>query len=147
MAEAAEVAPAPSTPATGSAATWFKPGGVANPLGRPKGSKNRLGEEFIRALADDFEAHGTGAIEAVRVERPHEYLKIIASILPKIIEFKSKNDGMSDDELRAAFIAAARELTAFGLVIDHAQAAGVGSGGAAEQALPVQAVPETAGIP
>jgi hypothetical protein len=37
-----------------------KPG---NP-GRPKGSRNKLGEAFIQALAEDFERHGAEAIEA-----------------------------------------------------------------------------------
>jgi hypothetical protein len=44
----------------------FKPG---NP-GRPKGSRNKFGEAFIQALADDFERHGTEVIERVRIEKP-----------------------------------------------------------------------------
>lgn len=57
----------------------FKPG---NP-GRPKGSRNKLGEDFIKAMQEDFHEHGVAAIETVRTERPHEYLKVIASLLPK----------------------------------------------------------------
>ena len=36
----------------------FQPG---NP-GRPKGSRNKLGEDFIAAVAEDFAKHGMKAI-------------------------------------------------------------------------------------
>ena len=86
----------------------FGPGNRANPAGRPKGSRNKLGEAFIAALHDDFRAHGVQAIETVRTERPHEYLKVVASILPKQIEVKEGAfDGISDEDL-AALVAAAR---------------------------------------
>jgi len=82
----------------------FKAG---NP-GRPKGSRNKLGEAFIEALHADFMDHGPTVIEAVRVEKPDQYLKVIASILPKQLEIKNDAfEGMSDDEL-AALVAAAR---------------------------------------
>ena len=53
----------------------FKPG---NP-GRPKGSRNRLSEAFIQALAEDFERHGAAVIERVRIEKPDAYLKVVAA--------------------------------------------------------------------
>lgn len=68
----------------------FKPGNS----GRPKGARNRLGESFIKALADDFDEHGIAAIQTVRAERPHEYLKVVASILPK--ELTIKTDPLED---------------------------------------------------
>ena len=39
-----------------------KPGEVRNPTGRPKGSRNKLSDAFLQALANDFEAHGLVAI-------------------------------------------------------------------------------------
>jgi hypothetical protein len=74
----------------------FKAG---NP-GRPKGSRNKLGEAFIEALQEDFEKHGVAAIETVRCEKPDQYLKVIASILPKDINVNVNQIGeMTDDEL------------------------------------------------
>lgn len=68
--------------------------------GRPKGSRNRLSEAFIEALADDFDAHGPVVIETVRLEKPDQYLKVIASILPKDLKLTvNEFDGMSDAEL------------------------------------------------
>ena len=52
----------------------FEAGASGNPTGRPKGSRNKLSESFLKALADDFDANGPGVIERVRKERPHDYL-------------------------------------------------------------------------
>lgn len=72
----------------------FKPG---NP-GRPKGSRNKLGEAFIEALHEDFENDGAAAIVACRTEKPDAYLKVIASILPKELKVTTEND-LTDEEL------------------------------------------------
>jgi len=80
--------------------SWFKPGNNANPKGRPKGSRNVLGEDFISALQADFKEHGPSAVETVRKERPQDYLKVIASILPKEVNVnKTALQELSDDEL------------------------------------------------
>ena len=60
----------------------FKVGNPGGP-GRPLGSKNRLSEFFLNELADHFEEHGREAIERVFEDRPGEYLRIIASLVPK----------------------------------------------------------------
>jgi hypothetical protein len=76
----------------------FKPG---NP-GRPKGSRNKLGEDFIRALSEDFATHGPAVIEKVRTDKPDAYLKIVASLLPKDINLNVRPlEELSDDQLLA----------------------------------------------
>jgi hypothetical protein len=63
--------------------TKFKPGVSGNPAGRPKGSRSKLGEAFLKELLDDWEKNGIEALRKMRDERPHEYIKVVASILPK----------------------------------------------------------------
>lgn len=69
--------------------------------GRPIGSRNKLGEAFLSALNADFEVHGEAAIEAVRSDKPDQYLKIIASILPREMTLTVNDplEEMTDDEL------------------------------------------------
>jgi hypothetical protein len=78
---------------------WVR-GVSANPAGRPKGSKNKLGEDFVAALHADFTKHGADAIVKTRVERPNEYLKIIASIMPKDVNLNVNDyDDLTDEQL------------------------------------------------
>ena len=72
--------------------TQFKPGQVANPKGRPKGSKNKLSDSFLRALAENFEKHGKEAIEQVCKNSPGEYLRIIAGLMPKELMLEVNHD-------------------------------------------------------
>jgi hypothetical protein len=68
--------------------------------GRIKGARNKLSGAFVEALAKDFEEHGEEAIRVARVERPTEYLKVIASIIPKEFEINDNRlMDLSDDEL------------------------------------------------
>ena len=86
----------------------FKPGQVANPAGRPKGARNRLGEQFLQDLYDDWFSYGNQVLAEVRERKPAIYLQVVASILPKILQIKEDDlEGMSDNEL-ADIIAAIR---------------------------------------
>jgi hypothetical protein len=62
----------------------FVPGNAGG--GRPRGARSKLGEAFMEALLASFQEHGAATIERVRQEKPEQYLKIIASLLPKELE-------------------------------------------------------------
>ena len=61
---------------------WVK-GQSGNPKGRPLGSRNRLGENLLQVLADDFEEFGAETVVKIRTRDPGTYLKIICNTLPK----------------------------------------------------------------
>jgi hypothetical protein len=91
----------------------FQPGNRANPAGKPKGAKNRLNLSFLTALAEDFEQHGIEAIRICRIERPSDYVKIVAGLMPKEFTFEDNRLGdLSDDELDAVIAYARHRLTA-----------------------------------
>ena len=93
----------------------WKPGESGNPKGRPIGARNRLGSAFLEALDADFAEHGVAVINKVRTERPHEYLKVVAGLLPKEMIIKGTAlDDMTDDELNRA-LATVRDLLASGV--------------------------------
>jgi hypothetical protein len=64
--------------------------------------RNRLSEVALAALGDDFAEHGKAVIEQVRRERPHHYLSVVASLLPRQlhVERVSPLGELSDEELR-----------------------------------------------
>ena len=63
----------------------WQPGQSGNPAGRTKGSRNKLSDAFLEDLLAAWEANGKTAIESVIRDRPQDFLKVVASILPKEI--------------------------------------------------------------
>ena len=82
----------------------YRPGQSGNPKGRPVGARSKLGEAFLEALQNDFAAHGAAVIVQVRETKPDQYLKVIASILPRELNVSASSlmDDWSDEELAAA---------------------------------------------
>ena len=68
----------------------FQPGQSGNPAGRPKGARHKLGEAFLLALQESFASGGKEAIQTVMEEKPDQYLKVVASILPKELELSEE---------------------------------------------------------
>lgn len=68
-----------------------------------------LKTEFLEALRADFAAHGADVIAACRADDPLQYIKLIASLLPKDASARKASDPpqrdafahLSDEELLA----------------------------------------------
>ena len=89
----------------------WKPGQSGNPAGRPKGSRHKLSEDFIRAMAEDFENHGKDAIVKMREDRPGDYIRVIASLMPKDLNLNvNEYEHWTDEQLADRLEQLDREL-------------------------------------
>jgi len=98
----------------------FKPGQSGNPSGYNESpSRTKLGRRFLSDLSKDWDAHGTKAITAFRTKRPHDYVRMVASLLPRELNVKvNEFDELTDEQLSEQL----------GIVMARLQGAGAGDG-------------------
>ncbi len=77
-----------------------KRGEVRNPRGRPKGSRHKLSEAFLADMLTVWEESGRDTIRRVATEQPLEYLKLVASLLPKHVR-ECQCEGMCEEDFNA----------------------------------------------
>lgn len=54
--------------------------------GRPKGSRNKLGEAFVSDLFDEWTRSGANALKRVVQDDPTAFVRVVAQILPREID-------------------------------------------------------------
>jgi hypothetical protein len=100
----------------------WRPGQSGNLAGRPKGSRNKLAEDFVADLHASWQRLGERAIERCAAEKPDVYLRVIAGLLPKNVNITTRSlDDLTDDQLMrklAVLTEMARPLLAKLPVID-----------------------------
>jgi hypothetical protein len=64
----------------------WKPGESGNKGGRPKGSRNKLGEQFIADVYDVWQARGREVLESMCDNDPGGFARLVAGILPQKLE-------------------------------------------------------------
>jgi hypothetical protein len=83
--------PKPKRGNKASLAPAWEPGKSANPAGRPRGSRSKLSESFLRDVCAEWEKNGIEALQKVRETDPSTFIRVIASLVPK--EVTGENGG------------------------------------------------------
>jgi hypothetical protein len=78
----------------------FRPGQSGNPNGRPKGSRNKLSEALLDDLYAERQEQGREAIKKMAEKTPGDFVKVVASLMPKVIGVQNGPlTDLSDEEL------------------------------------------------
>jgi hypothetical protein len=88
--------------------------------GRPKGSRNKLSEEFLADFFDAWTTHGKQALEEMATKNPTMFVRVAASLIPQHFKFDDEHKlaGLSDEELQRRLLESQEELAKVGITID-----------------------------
>jgi len=78
--------------------------------GRPKGSRNKLGEAFIADLYNQWEASGVASLRRVSEMDPVAFVKVVASVLPSKIDQTLSVEFSAAESFIQAFRLARRQV-------------------------------------
>jgi len=82
--------------------------------GRQRGVRNKLSHAFLSDLMEEWTEHGKETLRIARVERPVEFAKMVAGLLPREFELEINTTitEISDDELQSMLDDVRRRLEA-----------------------------------
>lgn len=88
----------------------FEPG---NP-GKPKGAKHKLQESFVKDVYAAWQERGAAAVNAMIDEKPGDFVKVVASLIPKETTLNiNDHSELTDDELAERIRSLAAQLAPF----------------------------------
>jgi len=94
--------------------------------GRPKGSRNKLGEAFIQDMYEAWQRSGPGVLVKVIADEPATFLRSMVSLMPREMDVNvNLYDTMTDEQLKSQFLAALREARALGFDISAGEPASI----------------------
>src|SRR5437868_1981469 len=64
----------------------WQPGQSGNPAGRRPGSRNKLSQDFLEALHRTFQVHGARARQAMAIDDPSNFCRLVAGVMPRQID-------------------------------------------------------------
>lgn len=80
--------------------TPWKPGQSGNPAGRRPGTKEAIARTFITDVLAEWKEHGADAVSKMREANPGDFVKMVASLLPKDVNLNVNDvSEYSDAEL------------------------------------------------
>jgi hypothetical protein len=71
----------------------YKTGNIGG--GRPKGARSKLGEAYVADLRDCWETHGAVALARCATEEPAQFVRVVASLMPKDINLNVAIDAVA----------------------------------------------------
>jgi hypothetical protein len=77
----------------------FKRGQSGNPAGRPKGSRNKLGEDFLADTYKQWQQHGSQALQKMATSEPAKFCQMVAGLLPKESVLQDERAQLSEIKL------------------------------------------------
>jgi hypothetical protein len=86
--------------------------GAVHKGGRPAGARDKLSKKFLNDLLAQYEEGGADCIRIFRLEQPIEFVKMLASILPKELVIEDITGGMTVEQLDDVIIEIRRQLEA-----------------------------------